>query len=59
MLNNIIPLSKWNEYFKYPSVDALRKYRFKNLNNFNEKVIRQMGKRYYIDVEAFDEWTKG
>ena len=58
MLNNIIPLSKWNEHYKYPSVLALRKYRFQNTKNFNEKVVRLMGKRIYIDADALTEWSK-
>ncbi len=52
-----IPLSKWNDYFTFPSAGALRQYRFYNTDNFNS-VVRAIGKRLYIDVAAFENWVQ-
>ncbi len=52
----IIPLSKWNDYYDFPSVGTLRQISFKNINGFNEKVIKRIATRMYIDVEAFFKW---
>lgn len=52
----IIPLSKWNDYYDFPKVGTLRQISFKNINNFNEKVVRRIATRMYIDVEAFFIW---
>ena len=52
----LIPLSKFNEFFEYPSVKALRQYRFYgNRNGFNN-VLKYIGKRIYIDVKAYKNW---
>lgn len=54
----IIPLSKWNEYYDFPSVGSLRQLVFHNTNKFKEKVIRKFGNgRQYIDVDAFFKWA--
>lgn len=54
----IIPLTKWNDYFDYPKVGALRMLAFRNKNNFRNEVVRYIGKRQYIDVDAFFKWTE-
>ena len=55
---DLIPLSKWNEYFDYPSTAALRQLVFYNTNNFTSTVIRKIGKRLYIKLSAFTEWVE-
>lgn len=55
---DLVPVSKWNEHFTYPSVGAIRQYVFFNTNDFNSRVIRKMGKRLYIKVSAFNEWVE-
>ena len=54
----MIPLSKWNEFYPYPKVGTLRQLLFYNTNGF-EKVICRIGKsRIYIKVAEFWEWAK-
>lgn len=54
----LIPVSRWNDFFMFPSVGAIRQYIFHgNINGF-DKVIRRMGKRLYISVSAFNEWVE-
>ena len=53
----LIPVSKWNEYFQFPSVGALRQYIFYGHKNGFNKVIRRMGKRIYICVSDFKSWV--
>ena len=55
---DLIPLSKWNDYFDFPTTGALRQLVFYNTNNFANKVIRKIGKRIYIKVSAFFEWVE-
>lgn len=54
----LIPLSKWNDYYDFPSVGSLRQYVFHNTNSFVDKVVKRIGKgRLYIDVDAFFKWV--
>ena len=54
----LIPLSKWNDYYDYPTVGSLRQLVFYgNENGFN-KVIRRIGCRIYIKVSAFFDWVE-
>ena len=55
---DLIPLSKWNDHFEYPTTAALRQLVFYNTNDFTNKVIRKIGKRIYIKVSAFFEWVE-
>ena len=55
---DLIPLSKWNDHFEYPTTAALRQLVFYNTNDFANKVIRKIGKRIYIKVSAFFEWVE-
>lgn len=54
---DLIPLSKWNDYYDYPSVNALRQLVFYNRNNFIDAVVRRIGKRMYISVPDFFAWV--
>lgn len=53
----IIPLSKFNDFFEYPKVSTLRQFVFHNTLNFKNDVLRILGKRLYVDVEAFSIWV--
>lgn len=53
----LIPLSRWNDYYDFPTSGALRQYDFHNTNGFRDKVIRKIGKRLYINVQAFWDWA--
>lgn len=55
---DIIPVSKWNEHFKYPTVGAMRQYIFNNTNNFKSAVLRIIDGRQYIKVSAFNQWVE-
>ena len=60
ILGGLIPVSEWNKYYMYPSVNALRQLIFHNEKGFRDKCIKTIGqKRQYIDVEAFKQWAKG
>lgn len=56
--SDLIPVSKWNEKFSYPTVGSIRQLIFYNTDNFNEKVIRKIGKRLYIKVSEFWSWIE-
>ena len=55
---DLIPLSKFNEYFDYPSTDSLRQLQFYNTYGFADKVIRRIGKRLYVKISALQEWIE-
>lgn len=54
----IIPLSKWNNFYPYPTVGTLRQLLFHNKNGFEKVVCRVGGRRIYIKVKEFFEWAK-
>lgn len=54
----IIPLSKFNDYFPYPTIGALRQYNFYGDKNGFNKVVVRIGKRVYIKISAFKEWIE-
>lgn len=53
-----VPLSKFNDYFEYPSVNCIRQLRFYNTDGFNDQVIRKVGKRLYIKIQALLDWIE-
>lgn len=55
---DLIPLSKFSDYAKYPTVGALRQLIFYNTNGFKDKVIKLIGKRQYIKISAFQRWVE-
>lgn len=54
----LIPLSKWNDYFEYPTVGSLRQLVFYEHENGFGKVIRRIGKRIYIKTADFFKWVE-
>ncbi len=57
-LMDVVPLSKFNQYFDFPSVGALRQLQFYNTYGFTDKVIRRIGKRIYVKISALQEWIE-
>ncbi len=51
----IIPLCRWNDYHEWPSISALRWYRFQDKNGFNKCLI-SIGRKLYIDEQLFFDW---
>ena len=58
ILNDLIPLSKWNNYYAFPSVSAIRQYVFRAETNGFNKVIRRIGRKIYIKVSEFSKWIE-
>ena len=52
----LIPLSKFNDYIPYPTVAALRQYYFYGNKNGFVNVVKRIGKRIYIDINAYKQW---
>lgn len=58
ILEDLIPLSKFNDYYKYPSVGALRQLVFyKDKYNFHN-ITKKLGNRLYISISAFNKWVE-
>ena len=55
---DMVPLSRFNDFYPYPSVGALRQLLFYNTNGFADKVIRRIGKRLYVKISAFKAWVE-
>lgn len=55
---DVIPLSKFGDYYDYPSVNSLRQLQFYNTYGFADKVIRRIGKRIYVKISALQEWIE-
>lgn len=56
LLTDLIPLSKFNEKYDYPTTKALRMLMFHNYYGFSEKCTRKIGKRIYVHIPSFQEW---
>lgn len=56
IFNGLIPLTKFNEFYSYPTVKTIRQYQFQNLNGFNEKVVVVINKRQYLNISEFEKW---
>lgn len=56
LFDDLIPVSKWEERFAYPSTLSLRQLIFNTKNGFKEKVIVLIGKRMYVRISAFEKW---
>ena len=54
----LIPVSKWNIYFPYPSVASLRMLIFRAKHNGFDTVVKKVGKRNYISVSDFNTWIE-
>ena len=48
---DLVPLSRWNDYYPYPTIGA-------NKDDFRKRVTRTIGKRMYVKVSAFKEWVE-
>lgn len=55
---DLVPLSKFNDYYAYPTVGSLRQLKFYNTAGFTDKVIRKFGKRIYVKISALKEWIE-
>lgn len=56
--NELVPLSKMDQYQSVLSVPALRWHRFMNTNGFNEKVCRKFGRKVLIHLPSFFAWLE-
>ena len=54
----LIPLTKWNDYYDYPTVGTLRQLVYFEATNGFSKVIRRIGSRIYLKVSAFFVWLE-
>lgn len=57
-LMDLVPLSRFQDYYDYPSVGALRQLHFFNTYGFADKVIRRIGRRLYVKISALLEWIE-
>ena len=56
--SRLIPLVRWNDYHDFPTIGGLRHLAFlRNTNGFNG-VVRYIGRRIYIDEQAFFRWVE-
>lgn len=55
---DLVPLSRFNDYFEFPLLSNLRYYHFHNTYGFSDKVIRTIGKRLYIKISALKDWVE-
>ena len=56
--NELVPLSKLDQYQSVLSVPAARWHRFKNTNGFNEKVCRKFRGKVLVHLPSFFQWIE-
>lgn len=54
----LIPVTQWGEHFSWPTESALRSYIFNGHKNGFDRVVRRVGRRVLIDVQAFFLWIE-
>ena len=55
---DLIPVSKFNDYYAYPTVGSLRQLIYYNPDDFLNTVVRRIGKRLYIKTSSFFKWVE-
>ena len=58
IMSDLVPLSKFGEFFKFPSVGAIRQYIFYSDKYKFHNVYKRVGNRLYISISAFNEWVE-
>mgnify|MGYP000805925478 FL=1 len=51
-------LTEWNKYFDYPKIGTLRSLVFHSHKNGFNNVVRRIGSRIVINVDAYFEWLE-
>lgn len=54
----LIPVTKWNDYYDYPTIGGLRALIFNADKNGFNKVIRRIGSRVLLNEQAFFDWVE-
>jgi hypothetical protein len=54
---DLVPLTKWSEFFIDPSVGALRWMVFSN-EEFKRRCVLRRGRRILIDTAAYNQWLR-
>ena len=54
----LIPVTKWNDYYNYPTIGGLRALIFNADKNGFNKVIRRIGSRVLLNEQAFFDWVE-
>lgn len=54
----LIPVPRWNDYYDYPTQNALRHLIFHSEQNGFNKVVKRVGRRVLIDERAFFAWIE-
>ena len=55
---NLIPVTKWNDYYDFPTIGGLRALIFNAKKNGFDKVIRRIGGRVLIKEDAYFQWVE-
>ena len=58
IMGRLIPAVKWNNYYDYPSLSAIRHLIFSNTRGFKDKVVKCSGRRVLLDEKAFRIWIE-
>ena len=56
--DRLIPVTKWGEYYDYPTLGALRALIFNAKKNGFDKVIRRINSRVLIKESAYFDWVE-
>ncbi len=56
--NRLIPVTKWVNYYDYPTIGALRALIFNAHQNGFSKVIRRINGRVLLKESAYFEWVE-
>lgn len=56
--DRLIPVTKWNDYYDFPTLNGLRQLIFREHQNGFNKVVRRVGGRVLIKEDEFFKWVE-
>jgi hypothetical protein len=57
-IDRLIPVTKWNDYYDYPTLNSLRWLIYNEQSNGFHEVVRRVGSRVMLKENAFFEWVE-
>jgi len=57
-IDRLIPVTKWNDYYDFPTVSGLRWLIYNEHSNGFDQVVRRVGSRVCVKEKAFFDWTE-
>lgn len=58
IMTDLVPVSKWQKKYGYPTQGALRQLIFYSKKYNFQNVVKKIGNRLYISISEFNAWVE-